>query len=85
MGSVCRMIYLRSHSTPLKPSSDLSNLMFLQRGETRLRHKEFVFPVVVGTCAFYLGKKVHELCFHAEILLKLLISMKTAHRQCPCM
>lgn len=23
-----------------------------------MRHTEFVFPVVVGTCAFYLGKKV---------------------------
>jgi len=31
----------------------------VQRGETRLRHTEFVFPVVVGTCAFYLGKKVN--------------------------
>ncbi len=33
----------------------------LQRGETRLRHREFVFPVVVGTCAFYLGKKVRNI------------------------
>ena len=32
--------------------------MPVQRGERRLRHKEFVYPVVVGTCAFYLGKKV---------------------------
>ena len=30
----------------------------MQRGEKRLRHKEFVLPVVVGSCAFYLGKKV---------------------------
>ncbi|BDA40670.1 Protein AF-9 homolog [Coccomyxa sp. Obi] len=34
------------------------------RGERRLRHKEFVFPVVVGTCAFYLGKKATETQSH---------------------
>ncbi|CAL5225477.1 g8299 [Coccomyxa viridis] len=34
------------------------------RGETRLRHTEFVFPVVVGTCAFYLGKKATETQSH---------------------
>ncbi|KAK9916702.1 hypothetical protein WJX75_005963 [Coccomyxa subellipsoidea] len=35
-----------------------------QRGERRLRHKEFVYPVVVGTCAFYLGKKATETQSH---------------------
>ena len=63
MGSVCSTMHLRRHSAPIKAFSNLSSLMFLQRGETRLRHKEFVFPVVVGTCAFYLGKKVHQLHF----------------------
>ena len=61
MGSVCRTIHLCRLSAPLKTLSNLSSRIYLQRGETRLRHKEFVFPVVVGTCAFYLGKKVHEL------------------------
>ena len=30
----------------------------LQKGERRLQSFEFVVPVVVGTAAFYLGKKV---------------------------
>lgn len=33
-----------------------------QRGEKRLRHKEFLLPIVVGTQAFSLGKKVRA-CF----------------------
>lgn len=32
----------------------------MQRGEKRLRHKELIIPIVVGTCAFYLGKKVRQ-------------------------
>ena len=60
-------------------------LNFLQRGETRLRHKEFVFPVVVGTCAFYLGKKVNKLVIMPRSMLQLVIRVKTAHRQCSCM
>lgn len=39
-----------------------------QRGERRLRHKEYVYPVVVGTCAFYLGKKVRFMGFSAGIV-----------------
>ncbi len=32
----------------------------LQKGERRLKGKELSFPVVVGTIAFYLGKKVGQ-------------------------
>ena len=38
----------------------------MQKGERRLQNFEFVIPVVVGTAAYYLGKKVLqlELRFH---------------------
>lgn len=30
----------------------------MQAGERRIRKAEYVLPIVVGTCAFSLGKKV---------------------------
>ena len=34
--------------------------MLVQDGETRLRDTELVVPVVTGTVALYLGKKVRQ-------------------------
>ena len=48
-----------------------------------MRHTEFVFPVVVGTCAFYLGKKVSKLHIHEQklVIWLVLIMLTPCH---PC-
>ena len=42
----------------------------------RAKGAEFVLPVVIGTCAFYLGKKVRS--------FSMLLDLKTMHGLCDC-
>lgn len=45
---------MMQHAVPFLPA-------LLQQGERRLKGKELMIPVVVGTVAFYLGKKASGL------------------------
>ena len=49
-----------------KPRADLHRLA-VQKDERRVQNFEFVVPVVVGTAAYYLGKKARANAGSAQI------------------